>query len=141
MLLTSPLAEGQFPVPLPSVPVRERLTQFLHHWEKITTHVWVLSVIRAGLDLVFQESHHLSGSPIPMSQTSDKGKFRLLLEEVQSLLLKGVIEEIPLTQLTPRFYSRLFLVPMKSGGIRPVIDLPILNTYVILACLSNFFWT
>jgi hypothetical protein len=50
-------------------------------------------------------------SPIPMSQTSDKEKFRLLSEEVQSLLLKRVIEEIPLTQLTPGFYSRLFLVP------------------------------
>jgi hypothetical protein len=41
-----------------------------------------------------------------MSQTSDKEKFRLLSEEVQSLLLKRVIEEIPLTQLTPGFYSR-----------------------------------
>jgi hypothetical protein len=67
----------------------------------------------------------LSDSPIPMSQTSDKEKFRLLSEEVQSLLLKRVIEEIPLTQLTPGFYSRLFLVPKKTGGMRPVIDLSI----------------
>jgi hypothetical protein len=49
----------------------------------------------------------LSDSSIPMSQTSDKEKFRLLSEEVQSLLLKRVIEEIPLTQSTPGFYSRL----------------------------------
>jgi hypothetical protein len=66
----------QFPVPLPSVPVGGRLTQFLHHWEKFTTDVWVLSVIRGGLDLVFQERPPLSDSPIPMSQTSDKEKFR-----------------------------------------------------------------
>jgi hypothetical protein len=58
-----------------------------------------------------------------MSQTSDKEKFRLLSEEVQSLLLKSVIEEISPTQSTPGFYSRLFLVPKKTGGMRPVIDL------------------
>ena len=130
MLLTPPLGEEQFPVPLPSVPVGGRLTQFLHHWEKFTTDVWVLSVIRGGLDLVFQERPPLSDSPIPMSQTSDKEKFRLLSEEVQSLLLKRVIEEIPLTQSTPGFYSHLFLVPKKTGGMRPVIDLSILNSYL-----------
>ena len=130
MLLTPPLGEEQFPVPLPSVPVGGRLTQFLHHWEKFTTDVWVLSVIRGGLDLVFQEGPPLSDSPIPMSQTSDKERFRLLSEEVQSLLLKRVIEEIPPTQSTPGFYSRLFLVPKKTGGMRPVIDLSILNSYL-----------
>ena len=87
-------------------------------------------IIRGGLDFVFQERPPLSGSPIPMSQTSEKEKFRLLSEEVQSLLLKRVIEEIPLTQLTPGFYSRLFLVPKKTGGMRPVIDLSILNSYL-----------
>ena len=130
MLLTPPLGEEQFPVPLPSVPVGGRLSQFLHHWEKFTTDVWVLSVIRGGLDLVLQERPPLSDSPIPMSQTSDKEKFRLLSEEVQSLLLKRVIEEIPPTQSTPGFYSRLFLVPKKTGGMRPVIDLSILNSYL-----------
>ena len=132
MLLTPPLGEEQFPVPLPSVPVGGRLTQFLHHWEKFTTDVWVLSVIRGGLDLVFQERPPLSDSPIPMSQTSDKEKFCLLSEEVQSLLLKRVIEEIPPTQSTPGFYSRLFLVPKKTGGMRPVIDLSILNSYLFV---------
>ena len=115
MLLTPPVGEEQFPVPLPSVPVGGRLAQFLHHWERFTTDVWVLSVIRGGLDLVFQERPPLSDSPIPMSQTSDKEKFRLLSEEVQSLLLKRVIEEIPPTQSTPGFYSRLFLVPKKTN--------------------------
>jgi hypothetical protein len=130
MLLTPPVGEEQFPVSLPSVPVGGRLTQFLHHWEKFTTHVWVLSVIQGELDLVFQERPPLSDSPIPMSQTSDKEKFRLLSEEVRSLLLKRVIEEIPLTQLIPGFYSRLFLIPKKTGGMRPVIDLSILNRYI-----------
>ena len=135
MLLTPPLGEEQFPVPLPSVPVGGRLTQFLHHWEKFTTDVWVLSVIRGGLDLVFQERPPLSDSPIPMSQTLDKEKFRLLSEEVQSLLLKNVIEEIPPTQSTPGFYSRLFLVPKKTGGMRPVIDFKMEINRSIRACI------
>jgi hypothetical protein len=42
-----------------------------------------------------------------MSQTSDKERFRLLSEEVQSLLLKGVIEEIP-----PKLVN--LVVPNKS---------------------------
>jgi hypothetical protein len=50
MLLTPPLGEEQFPVPLPSIPVGVRLTQFLHHWEKFTTDVWVLLVIRGSSD-------------------------------------------------------------------------------------------
>ena len=62
MLLTPPLGEEQFLVPLTSVPVGGRLTQFLHHWEKFTTDVWVLSVIRGGLDLV-------SGTPSFVGQS------------------------------------------------------------------------
>ena len=88
------------------------------------------AIIRGGLDLVFQERPPLSGSPIPMSQTSEKEKFRLLSEEIQYLLLKRVIGEIPLTLLTPGFYSRLFLVPKKTGGMRHVIDLSIRNSYL-----------
>jgi uncharacterized cupin superfamily protein len=42
MFLTPLLGEEQFHVPLPSVPVGGRLTQFLHHWEKFTSDVWVV---------------------------------------------------------------------------------------------------
>ena len=118
------------PCMLLTPPLGGRITQFLHHWERFTTDLRVLSVIRGGLDLVFQERPPLSDSPIPMSQTSDKETLRLLSEEVRSLLLKRVIEEIPLTQWTPGFYSRLFVVPKKTGGMKPVIGLSILNSYL-----------
>ena len=48
-----------------------------------------------------------------------------------------VIEDIPLTQLTPGFYSRLFLVPKKTGGMRPAIDLSILSSYL---SVPHFKW-
>lgn len=131
-LLAGQEVEEQFPVPLPSIRVGGRLAHFLHQWEKITTDAWVLSVIRGGLDLVFLQLPPLSTSPIPMSRTSDKEKCRLLSEEVLTLLQKGVIEELSPHLLTPGFYSRLFLVPKKTGGMRPVIDLSILNTYLLV---------
>jgi hypothetical protein len=58
-----------------------RLTQFLHHWEKFTTDVCVLSVIRGGLDLVFQErppladSQHTRGQQ-PIYETQLLGTFK-----------------------------------------------------------------
>jgi hypothetical protein len=33
---------------------------------------------------------------------------------------------------SPGFYSRLFLDPKKTGGTRPVIDLSILNTFLLV---------
>jgi hypothetical protein len=89
-----------------------RFTQFLHHWKKFTTDMWVLSVIRGGLDLVFQERPPLSDSPIPMSQTSDKEKFRLLSEEVQSLLLSQV--SFPQFSWEPRRDENKSLVSTES---------------------------
>jgi hypothetical protein len=51
---------------------------------------------------------------------------------VSVLLQKAAIEQVPTSSLGPGFYSRLFLVPKKKGGMRPVIDLSILNTYLVV---------
>jgi hypothetical protein len=42
------------------------------------------------------------------------------------------LQQVPTSSLDPGFYSRLFLVPKKMGGMRPVIDLSILNTYLVV---------
>jgi hypothetical protein len=42
------------------------------------------------------------------------------------------MEQVTTSSLDPGFYSRLFLVPKKTGGMRPVIDLSILNTYLVV---------
>jgi hypothetical protein len=85
MLLTPPLGEEQFPVP---VPVGGRLTQFVHHWEKFTTDVWVLSVIRGGLEQFSWEPRR------------DENKTLVSTEwEEFPLLLFSVIEiELPRTE-------------------------------------------
>ena len=44
------------------------------------------------------------------------------------LISKGTITQIPLSK--DGYYSRIFLVPKKGGGMRPVIDLSSLNNFV-----------
>ena len=56
--------------------------------------------------------------------------FQELAQQIESLLLKQAIEEVH--NPTPGFYSRLFLAPKKTGDWHPVIDLSLLNTYLIL---------
>ncbi|VDI11365.1 Hypothetical predicted protein [Mytilus galloprovincialis] len=89
-------------------------------------------VIRGGLTLQFKEQPPLSPVPIPLSNTQDPQKFLLLSTEVETLLTKRAVEEVPVSSIDPGFYSRLFLVSKKTGGMRPVIDLSILNSYMII---------
>ena len=62
-----------------------------------------------------------------MSLTSEQ---MLLAKEVAKLLTKGAVTEVPLERRPLCFYSSLFLVPKKDGGMRPVINLRGLNTCI-----------
>ncbi len=44
-----------------------------------------------------------------------------------NLLEKGAIEIVPPAQRESGFYSRNFLVSIKDGGLRPILDLRLLN--------------
>ena len=43
---------------------------------------------------------------------------------------KNAIEIVPPSQIQESFYSTFFLVPKKTGGMRPVINLKLLNVYL-----------
>jgi hypothetical protein len=47
-------------------------------------------------------------------------------------LAKRAVEEVPVSSIDPGFYSRLFIVPKKTVGMRPVID------EMSYGCLHNF---
>ena len=51
-----------------------------------------------------------------------------LRKEVETMVEKGAVEVV--TNPSPGFYSRLFLVEKSSGGWRPVIDLSPLNGFI-----------
>ena len=53
----------------------------------------------------------------------------ILSEEVESLLLKEAISEISSENVS--FSSALFIIPKKSGGFRPIINLKYLNEFII----------
>lgn len=54
-----------------------------------------------------------------------------LLQELDSLMLKGAIEEIPHTHPSEGIYSHLFLAPKKMGKWRPILNLKGLNSKLI----------
>ena len=98
------------PLPLPNIPVGGRLAHFAQNWAKITDDEWVLSLIRKGYRIPFQERPILSPDPVffqqPLSQQ--------LEEEVASLLSKGAVEEIfrNVPDITPEFSS----FPRRTGN-------------------------
>ncbi|KAL5008232.1 hypothetical protein ScPMuIL_013813 [Solemya velum] len=104
---------------------------FLDQWEKITTDPWVLLIIR-GIGSSIQEATTSVSLSYPIynfsrsSQDSASG-FRGI-----NAVTESTIELVSRTALDPGFYSRIFLVPKKTGGMRPVIDLSVLNTYLII---------
>lgn len=74
------------------------------------------------LDLI---SPPVQGAP-PLA--SGTGKADLIEEEVQKLLRKGAIKEVP--NCHGQFLSRIFLVPKKDGSFRPVVNLRPLNRFM-----------
>jgi ribonuclease HI len=112
----------------PQIPVGGRLRYFLTNWKKITTDQWVLSLIKEGYKMEFQNIPPFSG----IKTTSiPQGKKSVILLEINSLLSKNAIEIVPKHQQNQGFYSTLFLVPKKNGQLRPVINLRPLNKYLV----------
>ena len=108
------------------------LSLFLPNWEALLPKdEWVLSVVREGLRITFQEPLKLQQSPrwIQMPQSVEKRV--ALRSEVNSLLEKDVIEIVHRWD-SPGFYSHLFVVSKPGGRWRPVIDLKILNRHLVI---------
>ncbi|KAL0187989.1 hypothetical protein M9458_015088, partial [Cirrhinus mrigala] len=51
----------------------------------------------------------------------------VLRAEIAVLLAKGAIETVPSAEMKKGFYSPYFIVPKKGGGLRPILDLRVLN--------------
>ncbi len=51
----------------------------------------------------------------------------VLCEEISVLLAKDAIEPVPPAEMRQGFYSPYFIVPKKGGGLRPILDLRVLN--------------
>jgi hypothetical protein len=66
--------------------------------------------------------------PGPNFCTPSQGKNNIYInQEVEALLHKGAIEEVPLWPPPCSYISSIFLVPKKSGGMHPILNLKRLN--------------
>ena len=64
-----------------------------------------------------------------ITSSLDPRKIEILQEQFDALLKKGALEPVP-TGMGPGFFSRIFVVPKKSGGVHPIINLKALNQFL-----------
>ncbi|KAL0183550.1 hypothetical protein M9458_019246, partial [Cirrhinus mrigala] len=111
----------------------ERLVPLVDHlaaWKLLpNVSAWVLRTVERGYRIQF-------GAPPPpfigVSPTLVGPEQGLVMEqEVVSLLRKEAIEVVPPHDRESGFYSRYFIVPKKDGGLRPILDLRVLNRSVM----------
>ena len=94
-------------------------------WRKITSDPWVLETV-SGYHLEFNALpvQLVLPRPPPLSEREKQ----LIDEEITKLLTKGAIRKV--TSCPYEFISNIFLVPKKTGDLRPVINLKPLNQFV-----------
>ena len=108
------------------MPYAGRLSRFVEKWKTLSSDPWVLQSVR-GYRLPFRE-HPFQTRPPPCTLSSEERVF--VNREVQSLLLKGAIEQTP-QGLVKGFISPIFTIPKKGGEERrPIINLRALNTFL-----------
>ena len=102
----------------------------LQEWVNCGASPWVLQVLETGYRLQWATCRPpLSREPKVFPRPATLDKVQVLDEEVQSLLRKGAIAPV-LDCSSPGYYSRLFTVPKRTGGYRPVLDLSPLNRFL-----------
>jgi len=133
-LTTLALGEAGEVVSLPSIPrpgpVGGRLKLFSGAWDVTCRDTWVKEVLRKGLTFNWKIRPSIRRTSWFFQPPKDKVKFDRLLKEVDDLLAKRAIIEVP--RDTPGWYSLVFLVPKKTGTFRPVFDLSQLNRHLVI---------
>ena len=101
-------------------------------WQRITTDQFILQTIQ-GYRLEFFAVPQQVVAPV----TVVKGltQQNVMQEEIEKLLLKGAIQLV--SPSNGQFVSRLFLVPKKTGDLRPVINLRPLNKFINSQALQD----
>jgi hypothetical protein len=106
---------------------RGRLCHFLPFWrEVLETPPHLLQAVE-GYHPPFMSPPLLACPRVGFSTPSQGANNHFINLEVEAMLEKGAIEEVPLFPPPPSFISNIFLVKKKNWGMRPVINLRRLN--------------
>nr|XP_061814201.1 uncharacterized protein LOC133604909 [Nerophis lumbriciformis] len=103
--------------------------QLLRYWAARVSDPWVISTLTHGYVLQFRRRPPVSRR-VRVTTVSDPARALALSRELSSLLAMGAIEPVDPRACPRGFYSTYFLVPKKTGGFRPVLDLRGLNRYL-----------
>ncbi len=136
--MPTPLRTGnETPEPGPCVPPRcptagtsvgslVSLVRFWGAWLALPNPSrWLLRTIRLGYAIQFaRRPPKYRGIHSTTVRAADAP---ILRAEIAVLLAKDAIEPVPPADMRSGFYSPYFIVPKKSGGLRPILDLRILN--------------
>ncbi len=86
---------------------------------------WLMRTIRLGYAIQFaRRPPKFRGVHFTSVKAVDAP---VLCAEIAVLLAKDAIELVPPADMRSGFYSPYFIVPKKSGGLRPILDLRVLN--------------
>ncbi len=107
---------------VPLVP----LVQFLGAWLALSSpSCWLRRTIRLGYAIQFaRRPPKFRGIHFTSVKAVDAPVLRT---EIAVLLAKDAIEPVPPADMRTGFYSPYFIVPKKGGGLRPILDLRVLN--------------
>lgn len=108
-----------------SLPIR--LFSYLPKWLSITMDRWVFSIIAHDYPIEFENTP-------PAMHFVHTPHSQLLAGKAISLLQMDVIERVPTSLKGTGFYSHYFTVPKRDGGIRPIMDLRLLNLSIAYKC-------
>ncbi len=109
-----------------SIVPLEPLAQSLEAWLTLPSlSRWLTRTIRLGYAIQFARRPPKFNGVLETSVAVRNAP--VLREEIAVLLAKDAIEPVPPAEMRQGFYSPYFIVPKKGGGLRPILDLRVLN--------------
>ena len=108
--------------------VGARLADFVPHWRSLLGNCRATGIVEDGVGIAFQQRPQLTHQSISFRTRNSRQD---LQQAEDALLMKGAIQRVTNVR-SLGFYSWLFLVPKKTGDLRPVIDLSTLNRHMVV---------
>jgi hypothetical protein len=102
------------------------LKDFAPFWKDVLNYSFILEAV-TGFNPQFTSPSPLSLPGLKFESPSHGKNDHFIDKEVEALLAKGAIKEVPLSPPPLSYISPIFLITKKDGGMRPILNLNKLN--------------